>query len=145
MARIIAARITIDHGEIRDWIEEQAGRPGMVKETEDGTHEPHLIVLFGGRKKGAEDLPWERFFKMFEADNLAFVFQYISADGEESRMCTFVDRTEHQDELENEGVFRSVDVLKDNTVEDDVETAVVEEDDEEEPGDENEDDESEEK
>ncbi len=81
---------TIDHDEIRQWIEEREGTPAMVRT--DGRGEGILRVDLGDSEENLMEISWEDFFKMFEVQNLAFVYQDTGADGEVSMFHAFVAR-----------------------------------------------------
>jgi len=95
--------LTIDHDEIRDWVEERDGHPAVVRSTKDDEGEGLLRIDFGEREEKLEEISWEQFFKIFEDNNLAFLYQNETADGETSFFNKFVDRDAHRDELENGG------------------------------------------
>jgi hypothetical protein len=62
-------KLTADHAEIRRWVEEHGGYPGLV-EAADGRE--RLAVAFD-----AEDerrLSWEEFFERFDRESLAFAY-----------------------------------------------------------------------
>jgi hypothetical protein len=83
------SKITIDHNEIRRWIEQRGGNPSTVKATENG-HPGILRVEYQGHS-GAERLEqigWEEFFEAFDKNHLAFLYQ----DDVESRFSKFIDR-----------------------------------------------------
>jgi len=58
------AQTTTDHDTIREWAEARDGNPARVEE----------------------------FFKIFDENKLAFLYQDKTADGETSRFCKFVER-----------------------------------------------------
>ena len=61
-------RLTADHAEIRRWVEEHGGHPGL-EETGDGRD--RLAVTFdeGGRR-----VSWEEFFERFDREALALAY-----------------------------------------------------------------------
>ena len=61
-------RLTADHAEIRGWVEEHGGRPGLV-EVADGRD--RLAVAFDSE---ARDVSWEEFFERFDRESLAFAY-----------------------------------------------------------------------
>jgi len=85
------AKTTMDHKEIRHWIEARGGRPSVVKGTEGGDGEGVLRVEFRHPGK-LEDVDWDTFFETFEDRKLAFLHQDKTADGQESRFFKFVRR-----------------------------------------------------
>lgn len=92
--------ITIDHGEIRDWVEDRGGRPALARESD----EAKLRIDFGDSKESLEAVGWKEFFKRFEAGNLAFFYD-SDADNGSGFSCAFVDRADHEERIENGGVI----------------------------------------
>lgn len=88
---------TTDHDTIRHWIEERGGRPASVRGTERGGKAGVLRVDFPGRGEDEvfETLDWDTFFDKFEKENLAFLYQEETKDGETSRFFKFVQRGKH--------------------------------------------------
>ena len=82
------AKVTTDQEEIRKWVEERGGHPSRVKGTE-------LLRIdypgFSGEER-LEEISWEEFFEAFEENNLAFLYQEKTKDGEQSRFSKLVDR-----------------------------------------------------
>lgn len=72
-----AAKATIDHDTIRQWVEERGGTPAAVKGTGDGDDPGILRVDFPGYSgaKTLEPIDWDTFFEAFEANDLAFLYQ----------------------------------------------------------------------
>ena len=85
---------TTDHDAIRQWVEERGGRPARVKGTGDDGDPGLLRVDYPGRgdDDALEEISWEEFFKGFEENNLAFVYQEETKDGDESRFSKLVSR-----------------------------------------------------
>lgn len=62
-------KLTADHAEIRRWVEEHGGHPGLVA-TGDGRE--RLAVAFdaaAGRR-----VSWDEFFERFDRESLAFAY-----------------------------------------------------------------------
>ena len=82
------AKVTTDHDEIREWVEERGGHPSQVKGTE-------LLRIdypgYSGEER-LEEISWDDFFKAFEENNLAFLYQEKTKDGKQSRFSKLVDR-----------------------------------------------------
>jgi hypothetical protein len=89
-----AAKVTTDHDEIRAWVEERGGHPAHVKATESKRDLGVLRVDFPGfsGEDALEPVDWERWFSAFDANNLAFLYQEETADGETSRFSKLVSR-----------------------------------------------------
>ncbi len=88
------SRMTTDHAAITAWVEERGGRPATVVSTfEDGDDIGILRIDFPGYGDSDDELEfitWDEFFEKFEENDLAFLFQEKTADGEESRYYKFV-------------------------------------------------------
>ena len=82
------AKVTTDHDEIREWVEERGGHPARVKGTE-------LLRIdypgFSGEER-LEEINWDEFFEAFDENNLAFLYQEKTKDGKQSRFSKLVDR-----------------------------------------------------
>jgi hypothetical protein len=88
-----SSKTTTEHEIIRKWVEERGGRPATVKGTGDG--EPGILRIdYPGRgdDDALQELSWDEFFEKFDSENLAFLYQEQTADGEESRFSKFVSR-----------------------------------------------------
>ncbi|MCC6144026.1 MAG: hypothetical protein IT368_09485 [Candidatus Hydrogenedentes bacterium] len=87
-----ATKVTTDHEIIRNWVEEREGFPCKVHGESD---EAVLIrIAFPGisGEEACEGIAWEDFFARFDQQNLAFVYQDRTADGEISRYSKLADR-----------------------------------------------------
>ena len=87
------AKTTTDHATIRHWAEQRDGHPATVKATaSDG---PGILRIDFPGYRGEESLErigWEEFFDAFEKNELAFLYQEQTDEGETSRFCKFIDR-----------------------------------------------------
>jgi hypothetical protein len=85
---------TTDHDEIRRWVEERGGCPAHVKAT-GGDGDPGILRIdytgFSG-EESLEQISWDEWFDAFEENDLAFLYQDETADGEESRFSKLVNR-----------------------------------------------------
>jgi hypothetical protein len=83
------SRVTTDHDEIRRWAEERGGRPTIVKGTSD-----LLRIDFPGYtgEETLEPITWDEFFEKVDENNLAFLYQDRTKDGQVSRFFKLVDR-----------------------------------------------------
>lgn len=90
---------TIDHEKIRDWIEERGGRPSVVADTWNGTS-GMLRVDFENGDAGEilEEISWNDFFRIFDENNLEFLYQEKTVDGRRSRFCKFTERDEARED-----------------------------------------------
>jgi hypothetical protein len=86
------AKTTTDHDTIRKWAEMRHAKPTSVEGT--GTKgQPGVLRLdFEPQDEGLEEIPWEDFFRKFEKEKLAFLYQDKTADGSVSRFHKFVQR-----------------------------------------------------
>ena len=84
---------TTDHKEIRRWVSERGGYPARVKGTNQGGSGVLRIDYPGYTgEETLETITWTEFFKGFEKNNLALVFQDETAEGKQSRFSKFIDR-----------------------------------------------------
>src|SRR6266404_4466637 len=87
------AHTTMDHEEIRRWAEERGARPACVKGTERG--DTCLLRLDFPGYSGEESLQpvsWDQWFKTFDQNNLALVYQEKTAGGQQSNFNKLVNR-----------------------------------------------------
>ncbi len=119
-------KVTIDHGEIGKWAEAKGGHPARVKQTgKDGRKSKGakgrtggiLRIDFAERDETLEPIPWEDFFKVFDDNNLAFVYQEKN-DGGASRFFKFVDRDSIDPEDLDENLEKEVAAIDDGVEED---------------------------
>ena len=84
---------TTDHDTIRNWAEARDGHPARVKTTGDSTGKSGLLRIdFGEPEERLESISWDAFFRVFDDNNLAFLYQEKTTEGETSRFNKFVDR-----------------------------------------------------
>ncbi|HKR59012.1 MAG TPA: hypothetical protein VJS64_04705 [Pyrinomonadaceae bacterium] len=88
------ANTTIDHDEIRNWVEERGGRPARVKGSDKGQGGGLLRIDYPGftGEDTLETITWEEFFTTFDDNKLAFLYQEETKDGKESRFSKFIER-----------------------------------------------------
>jgi hypothetical protein len=87
------ANATIDHDEIRRWVESRNGHPAVVRSTHDNGREGGLLRIdFDPPQESLERIGWDEFFKTFEDSELAFLYQDKAAKGGESHFNKFVRR-----------------------------------------------------
>jgi len=87
---------TTDHNKIKTWVKERGGRPAAVKGTSRGNDPGILRIDFPGYsgEDTLEPITWEQFFEKFEREQLAFLYQEETKDGEESRFSKLTNREE---------------------------------------------------
>lgn len=84
------AKATVDHDEIRDWVESRGGFPARVKRT-GGDDDPGILRIDYPGFSGADTLErigWDEWLGAFDQNSLAFLYQ---PDGG-SRFSKLVDR-----------------------------------------------------
>ena len=88
------AKATIDHDEIREWVESHAGRPTIVNRTTRNGRGGILRIDFPGYsgEKSLEEVSWDDFFEKFEDSQLAFLYQDQVQSGRPSRFNKLVSR-----------------------------------------------------
>src|SRR5947208_2489181 len=90
-----SAKTTTDREEIRRWVESRNGRPACVRGTGGGNDVGMLRIDFPGfsGEETLQEISWDDFFRAFEENNLAFLYQDRTSDGGESRFFKFVSRS----------------------------------------------------
>lgn len=83
------AKTTTDHEEIREWAEARDGHPAMVDTKGSGGI---LRIDFGEPEEGLEPIEWDEFFRIFDENELAFLYQNEVKSGKTSRFNKFVER-----------------------------------------------------
>lgn len=86
-----AKKIT-DRNEIRTWVEQRGGRPARVKAAAGERGGGILRFDFGEPDEALEEIGWDEFFAIFEANGLALLEQDETAGGKTSRFSKFVNR-----------------------------------------------------
>jgi hypothetical protein len=89
-----SAKPTIDHDEIRRWVEERGGKPAVVKRTANGRQPGILRIDFPGfsGEQSLAPLEWDEWFERFDSANLAFLHQDETGSGRPSRFNKLVAR-----------------------------------------------------
>jgi hypothetical protein len=88
------SKTTTNHDEIRNWVEERGGNPARVKGTDKGDSVGLLRIDYPGfaGEDTLEPISWEEFFVAFDDNQLAFLYQDETKDGEQSRFSKLIDR-----------------------------------------------------
>jgi len=86
------SQTTRDHATIRQWAEDRGGKPATVRETAKVDEAGILRIDFPGYsgEETLEAISWEAFFEKFDSEDLEFLYQEQTEDGENSRFCKFV-------------------------------------------------------
>jgi hypothetical protein len=82
------ARTTTDHKTIRKWAEARGGRPSRVRGSGPGGI---LRIDFAEPDEELEEISWDEFFRIFDENDLAFLHQERTEEGE-SRFNKFIER-----------------------------------------------------
>lgn len=88
------ARVTTDHDEIQRWTEERDGWPARVKSTHNTNGAGIIRIDYEGfsGEDSLERITWDEFFKAFEENNLAFLYQDKVKGGAKSRFSKLISR-----------------------------------------------------
>jgi hypothetical protein len=87
-----SSKKTKDPKVIRAWVEERKGKPAHVIATGDEDDPGVLRIDFPGYSgEGTlEEIGWDEWFEKFEAEDLTFLYQDQTADGDTSRFCKII-------------------------------------------------------
>ena len=87
---------TTDHDEIKKWAEQRGGKPASVQGTENKGDSGVIRLMFPDSKysedENLKEIGWDDFFKQFDANKLALVYQVKTSDGKESSFNKIVSR-----------------------------------------------------
>jgi hypothetical protein len=99
------SKTTTNHDEIRKWVEERGGEPARVKGTGEGDSPGVLRIDYPGfsGEGTLESITWEEFFEAFDENNLAFLYQEQTKDGEISRFSKLIDRDSTEEKAKAAG------------------------------------------
>ena len=88
-------KYTVDHDEIKRWVERRGGRPAALGRL--GRRITGLRVDFPEYriKAALRPISWEGFFRAFEASRWGFVYEEETDPGQLSRFYRFVERDRH--------------------------------------------------
>ena len=86
------SKTTTDQKEIRRWVEERGGNPARVK----GTNLLRIDYPGFSGEDTLEQIDWDEFSRIFDENNLTFLYQEETKDGGKSRFSKFVDRDSDQ-------------------------------------------------
>ncbi|APO78842.1 hypothetical protein AM571_PC01107 (plasmid) [Rhizobium etli 8C-3] len=84
-----ASNTTTNHDVIRKWVEARKGHPARVKDKKPGGI---LRIDFGEPEEALEEISWDEFFRIFDQNKLAFLYQEKTESGQTSRFSKFVAR-----------------------------------------------------
>jgi hypothetical protein len=81
--------MTTDHDQIRKWVEARNGHPARVRDEGPGGI---LRIEFDEPEAKLEEISWDEFFRIFDENRLAFLYQDKTDGGRTSRFSKFVAR-----------------------------------------------------
>ncbi|MEX2574541.1 MAG: hypothetical protein WD317_09600 [Balneolaceae bacterium] len=84
-------KTTTDHDLIKKWAESRNGKPAVVT---SGDEETNLLrINFPGySEENLKEIDWDKWFDVFDDNNLALVYQEKTKDGEDSNFNKIVSR-----------------------------------------------------
>jgi len=83
---------TTDHKKIQKWAEDRGGKPSVVESTYKNGSGLLRINFPGYAEDNLKDISWEEFFKIFDENDLQFLYQEETKDGGESRFFKLVNK-----------------------------------------------------
>jgi hypothetical protein len=98
-------KVTIDHDEIRRWVESRGGVPARVKGTGDDNDDPGLLRIdfpVDGPDPNLQPISWDEWFRKFDEKQLAFIYEERMADGKVSYFNKLVSRESVEDQLKEQ-------------------------------------------
>jgi len=86
------SKTTKDHNKIKNWTEEREGKPAVVESTTNSSEGGGLLrINFPGYEEdNLKNISWEEFFRIFDENDLQFLYQEKTKDGGESKFFKFV-------------------------------------------------------
>ena len=88
------SKSTTDPTKIKKWAEERDGKPSVVESTYNSDKRGGLLRIDfpDYEEDNLKEITWEEFFRIFDENNLEFLYQEESKDGGKSRFFKFVDK-----------------------------------------------------
>ena len=88
------SKVTVDHSEIKLWVEDHGGKPVRVRGTGGESDSGLLRVDFpgGAGEETFEEISWDEWFHKFEEKDLAFLYQKRKKSGEDSTFFKLIKR-----------------------------------------------------
>ncbi|MCX2837750.1 hypothetical protein OQ279_06245 [Salinimicrobium sp. MT39] len=86
------SKTTKDHNTIKNWTEERDGKPAVVESATNSSEGGGLLrINFPGyAEDNLKNISWEEFFRIFDENDLQFLYQEKTKDGGESKFFKFV-------------------------------------------------------
>jgi hypothetical protein len=89
-----SAKTTTNHDTIRRWAERRGAHPATVIGTTNDTAGVLRLDFPGYRGKGTlKEISWDQFFKKFDREKLALLYQEKTAGGRLSRFSKLIHRS----------------------------------------------------
>lgn len=89
------SKTTDNHERIKQWVKHRDGKPalmdGIVPEHRGG--EMLRISFMDGRDGPLHEISWDKFFEIFDDNNLLFLYQEETEDGKKSKFYRFIRRS----------------------------------------------------
>jgi hypothetical protein len=89
-----SSKTTTKLEEIKKWAEERDGKPSKVKTDSSKNNGGIIRIDFPGYsgEDTLEEISWEEWYKIFNKEKLAFLYQDETSKGKESRFFKLVNR-----------------------------------------------------
>ena len=87
------SKTTVEHDEIRRWVSERGGYPARVKGTDKKGGMLRIDYPGYSGEETLQPITWTEFFKGFEKNQLAFLYEDDTKSGEESRFSKLISRS----------------------------------------------------
>lgn len=90
----IHALATTDQTKIIKWTEKRGGKPAIVDTKKDARSTAGVLkIKFSDSKnESLSTISWDNFFEIFESNQLEFLFQEATKDGDQSRFFKFIQK-----------------------------------------------------
>lgn len=87
-------KTTTNHERIRRWVEERGGHPARVKGTDVKGNSGVLLINYPGYSgtQPLEAISWDEFFRGFEENELAFLYEDEKKAGSQGRFSKLINR-----------------------------------------------------
>ena len=88
-----SSKTTTDHSKIMEWVNDRKGKPASVKDTGTGKDDVGILRIdFPGYagEETLQEITWDQFFKQFDDNDLAFLYQEKTSSGKESHFNKIV-------------------------------------------------------
>ena len=92
MAQPQVAKITYNHETIKNWARDRGGVPAILKKETDDPTVMLRIHFPGSEANEAKKATWEELFRFLDKENISFLYQDRTPEGEMSRYYKFICR-----------------------------------------------------